>query len=111
VELPVFPATFLDWVWWIAIFRSLAHYSSADPAEKFAILKEKVKDTEARDLVYGLGGGEECNKEGLRRLKQRYGNRKIIRSAHVQVLESMDFRGVNAAVFLTTDKLDKLQKN
>jgi len=102
VELPVFPATFLDWFWWIDLFHSLIHCSSADPAEKFAVLKEKVKDTEAKHLVYGLGGGEDYYKEGLRRLKLRYGNRKIIRSAHVQVLESMEFRGVNAAIFLST---------
>lgn len=99
VDLPVFPATYLDWFWWIDLFYSLVHNTTADPSEKLAILKEKLKDTDAKNLIYGLGGGEDYYKEGLPRLKDCYGNRKIIRSAHVQVLEAMDFKGLDSSTF------------
>jgi len=102
VDLPVFPATYLDWFWWIDLFYSLVHNTAADPSEKLAILKEKLKDTDAKNLIYGLGGGEDYYKEGLRRLKDCYGNRKIIRSAHVQVLEAMDFKGLDSSAFRAT---------
>lgn len=100
VELPAFSGRALDWFGWIDLFYALVHQTSKYPAEKLAILKERVRNSPAEDLVYGLGGGEAAYKEALRRMKQRFGRRDVIRAAHLQALEKMEFPKGDPASFL-----------
>jgi len=89
----------LDWYWWIDLFYALVHNTPSDPATKFAVLKEKMKDSDGSNIVYGLGGGEDYYKEGLRRLKQKYGRRDVLRASHELELEQIEFRGLDSKEF------------
>uniref|UniRef100_A0A5S6Q9W9 Uncharacterized protein n=1 Tax=Trichuris muris TaxID=70415 RepID=A0A5S6Q9W9_TRIMR len=58
------------------------------PGEKLAVLRSSLKG-DCRDLVYGLGGGEDAYKEALRSLKASCGRRDVIRAAHLQDLDRL----------------------
>ena len=87
-DLEPYSGMSVDWLNWIDIFNSLVHQISMSPGEKLAILKTKLRG-DCLDLVTGLGGGERAYKEALNRLKENYGNRGVIRAAHLQALEKL----------------------
>lgn len=100
IELPSFSCRALDWFGWVDLFHALVHITPKSAGERLAILKEKLRGTPAEDLVYGLGGGEMAYKEALNRLKHKYGRRDVMRAAHMQALERMEFPKGDPAAFL-----------
>ena len=83
---------------WIDLFHSLVHRSAQSPGEKLAILKKSLKG-DALDVVYGLGGGEDAYKEALKRLKEAFGRRDVMRAAHLQAVDRLDYRKNDALSF------------
>ena len=88
-ELGVYSGKALEWFCWIDLFHALVHQTSKLPGEKLAILKNSLKG-DCANLVYGLGGGEPAYKEALKRLKDDYGRRDVMRAAHLQALEKLE---------------------
>jgi hypothetical protein len=56
-----------------------------------ALLKHYLKG-ECLDVVYGLGGGESAYKQALVRLKETFGRRDVMRAAHIQAIERLEFK-------------------
>jgi len=90
-----FSGTALEWFTFADLFNALIHRSPRSVAEKLAALKRCLKG-ECTHLV--IGAGEAAYKEGLRRLKAEYGDRSVMRVAHMQEIESTDLSS-NPAVF------------
>jgi hypothetical protein len=78
----------LDWFVWIDIFKALVHDTPKSPAEKLAVLKRYIRG----DAIHGLGGGEAAYMEALVCLKQSCGRRDVMRSAHIQAINQLDFK-------------------
>jgi len=97
-EMEEFSGRAMNWFRWSDLFFLLVHQSGLTTGEKLAILLRKLKG-DARDLVYGLGGCEDAYKEALRRLKQAYGRRDVMREAHKQALDKLDFNKGDPASF------------
>ena len=91
VDLEVYQGRTLDWFGWIDIFKALVHDTPKSPAEKLAVLKRYIRG-DSLDAIHGLGGGEDAYKEALVRLKQSCGRRDVMRSAHIQAINQLDFK-------------------
>ncbi|XP_057379669.1 uncharacterized protein LOC130701908 [Daphnia carinata] len=87
----------IDWFCWIDLFKVLVHETPKSPGEKLTILKGHLTG-ECQMTVKTLGGGEPAYKEALKRLKQSFGRRDVLRVAHLQALERLE-RGNNATAF------------
>ena len=91
VDLEVYHGRTLDWFVWIDIFKALVHDTPKSPAEKLAILKRFLRG-DCLDAIQGLGGGEAAYMEALVRLKQFCGRRDVMRSAHIQAINKLEFK-------------------
>ncbi|KFD48451.1 hypothetical protein M513_10669 [Trichuris suis] len=87
-EMDSYDGTASKWFSWIDLFKALVHDTAMSPGEKLAVLRSSLKG-DCRDLVYGLGGGEDAYKEALRSLKVSCGRRYVIRAAHLQALDRL----------------------
>jgi flagellar biosynthesis GTPase FlhF len=90
-ELDVYTGKAIEWFGWIDLFRALVHDTPKTPGEKLALLKHYLKG-ECLDVVYGLGGGESAYKQALVRLKETFGRRDVMRAAHIQAIERLEFK-------------------
>jgi hypothetical protein len=91
VDLEVYQGRTLDWFVWIDIFKTLVHDTPKSPAEKLAILKRFLRG-DCLNAIQGLGGGEAAYMEALVRLKQSCGRRDVMRSAHIQAINKLEFK-------------------
>ena len=91
VDLEVYHGRTLDWFVWIDIFKALVHDTPKSPAEKLAILKRFLRG-DCLNAIQGLGGGEAAYMEALVRLKQSCGRRDVMRSAHIQAINKLEFK-------------------
>ena len=89
VELHVYSGDPLDWFTWIGLWFALVHLTAKTPIEKLAILRNHLQNG-LRDLVYGLGGGEQAYMDALERLKETCGNRSAMRVAQIRALDQLD---------------------
>ncbi|XP_045028164.1 uncharacterized protein LOC123471199 [Daphnia magna] len=96
-ELPDYSGKALDWFAWIDLFRALVHDTSKAAGEKFAILRRHLQG-DCLDVVYGLGG-EAAYIQALVRLKDSFGRRDVMRAAHIQALEKLEFQKNDPASF------------
>ncbi|EFX75868.1 hypothetical protein DAPPUDRAFT_249870 [Daphnia pulex] len=90
-ELDVYTGKAIEWFGWIDLFRALVHDTPKTPGEKLALLKH-YHEGECLDVVYGLGGGESAYKQALVRLKETFGRRDVMRAAHIQAIERLEFK-------------------
>ena len=97
-DLEPFSGKSLEWFGWIELFRALVHDTGKAHGEKLAILRKNLRG-DGLDLVYGLGGGEDAYAEALLRLKETYGRRDVMRSAHLQALDKLHAGGQDASAF------------
>ena len=89
VELECYDGNSLRWFRWIGLFKALVHDVRVTASEKLAILARSLRG-DCRDLVDGLGGGEEAYKEALFRLKESCGRREVIRAIHLRALDQLE---------------------
>ena len=89
VELETYDGKALTWFEWIDMFRCLVHESGRPAGEKLALLKRSLKGP-CQDIVYGLGGGDEAYKEALIRLKVTCGRRDVMRTVHINTIDSLE---------------------
>lgn len=91
VELPRFSGRALDWLGWIDLFHFLVHQTSHSAGENLAVLKSRLLGTAVEHLVHGLGGRDGAYQLALCRLKDFFGKRDVMRAAHMQALERIEF--------------------
>ena len=85
-ELDLFCGLSVEWFTYIEMFYHLVHHTDKAPGEKLSLLKKSLRG-DCAHVVHGLGGGEAAYKEALKRLKEEYGNREVMKAAYLQSLD------------------------
>ena len=73
------------------MFKALVHYTPKSPAEKLAVLKRSIRG-DFLNAIQGLGGGVATYMEELFRLKPSCERRDVMRSAHIQAINKLEFK-------------------
>lgn len=87
-ELEKYNGSSLKWFEWIGMVQALVHDTPLSPAEKLAKLKHSLTG-KCSDIIQGIGGGEIAYKEVLKRLKEKCGNREVMKAAHLTYLDNL----------------------
>ena len=103
-ELDLYNGKSLDWFSWIDVFKALVHDTPKSAGEKLALLKRYVRG-DCLDIIYGLGGGESAYIEALVRLKQSCGRRDVMRAAHIQAIDKLEFKNDPASFKRFAEKI------